>query len=83
MITKVYERIFTDNSQYADYEEIPYFDTLAYTVQEFLYTEKAKNIVCDMRMDNHIKLPDFMTLTVYFVSKSAEDFGRTAIKGSD
>lgn len=79
-MTKVFERIFTDNSQYADYEEIPYLDALAYTVQEFLYTEKAKNIVCDMRMDKHIKLPDFMTLTVYFVSKSVEDFGRTAIK---
>lgn len=41
-MSKVYHRYFTDNSKYGE-RKTPYLDSLAYTVQEFLYTDgKAK-----------------------------------------
>lgn len=41
-MSKTYLRYFTDNSKYGE-RKTPYLDSLAYTVQEFLYTEgKAK-----------------------------------------
>lgn len=37
-MSKVYYRYFTDNSKYGE-RKTPYLDSLAYTVQEFLYTK--------------------------------------------
>ena len=81
MTLNAFERIFTNNSKYASYETVPYFDSLAYTVQEFLYTDKATDQKHDFRMDRHIKLYDFMTLASFFISSSVEDLGRATIKG--
>lgn len=75
-----FTRIFTNNDGYKDCESYPYMDSLAYTVQEFLYTPKVKDERNDFRMNNHIKLYDFMTLAVYFIDNSDTDFGRTNIK---
>ena len=81
MTLNAFERIFTDNSEYANYKTVPYFDSLAYTVQEFLYTDKATDHNHDFRMDRHIKVYDFMTLVSFFIRTSVEDLGRATIKG--
>ena len=81
MTLNAFEHIFTDNSEYANYKTVPYFDSLAYTVQEFLYTDKATDHNHDFRMDSHIKLYDFMTLASYFITSSVSDLGRATIKG--
>ncbi len=36
-MSKVYHRYFTDNNKYGE-RKTPYLDSLAYVVQEFLYT---------------------------------------------
>lgn len=76
-----FERIFTNNCEYEDYKGIPYMDSLAYTVQEFLYTDKARNQEQDYRMDGHIKLFDFMTVIDFFIKSLDTGLGRASIKG--
>ena len=75
-----FKRIFTDNNEYESYEGILFFNSLAYTVQEFLYTSKAKDENNDFQMDKHIKLYDFMNVTASFIKAIMTDFGRTTIK---
>lgn len=75
-----FKRIFTDNNEYESYEGILFFNSLAYTVQEFLYTSKAKDENNDFQMDKHIKLYDFMNATASFIKAIMTDFGRTTIK---
>ena len=75
-----FTRIFTNNDGYKECESYPYMDSLAYTVQEFLYTPKVKYEGNDFRMNDHIKLYDFITLAVYFIDNSDSDFGRINIK---
>lgn len=74
------KRIFTDNNKYGE-DTIPYLDSLAYTVQEFLYTKgKAKGEKLDCQMDNHIQLYDFMTLVRPFIEATKSDFAKVTIK---
>lgn len=79
-MTSGFKRIFTNNDEYESYESIPLFNSLAYTVQEFLYTSKAKDEEHDFQMDKHIKLYDFMNVTVSFIKAIDTDFGRSTIK---
>lgn len=81
MILRKFQRIFTDNSHYGDFDKISYIDSLAFVTQEFLYSDIVEDEWQDFRMDERIKLYDFMTLVVYFVSSSVEDFGKATIKG--
>ena len=81
MTLNCFQRFFTDNSHYGDYKMIPFMDSLAYTVQEFLYSDKVVDELHDFRMDGRIKLFDFMTLAVYFIGPSVTDFGKATIKG--
>ena len=76
-----FKRIFTDNNEYESYGSISFFDSLAYTVQEFLYTSKAKSEEADYRMDKHVKLYDFMNISAAFIKCLDTNFGRTDIKG--
>ena len=80
-----FKRIFRNNSDYKDYKALPYMHSLALTLQEFLYTDKAfpkegdydydKNF--DFYMPNHINLYDLMTLVAHFISVSWSDFGKS------
>ena len=81
MTLKGFERIFTNNCKYDNYEDIPYIDSLAYMVQEFLYTDKAQDGKQDYRMDGRIKLYDFMTMTDYFLTSLTSGLGRATILG--
>ncbi len=80
-----FKRLFKNNSGYKDYKTLPYMHSLALTLQEFLYTDKAvpkegdydydKNF--DFYMPNHINLYDLMTLVAHFISVSWSDFGKS------
>lgn len=52
-MSKAYHRYFTDNSKYGEIKT-PYLDSLAYTVQEFLYTEgkATQEIIFEERVCN-------------------------------
>lgn len=76
-----FQRIFTDNGHYGIFEKIPYIDSLAYIVQEFLYSDIVEDEWHDFRMDERINLYDFMTIVVYFIDSSFKDFGKATIKG--
>lgn len=80
METTGFKRIFTNNDEYKDYEGVLFIDSLAYTMQEYLYTSKAKGEDHDYRMDKHIKLYDFMNVVVSFVKSLNTDFCRTTLK---
>ncbi len=80
MTYRSFRRVFTNNSKYRSYDKIPYFDSLAHTVEEVLYKRNFKG--CDYcHYLGIIQLFDFMTLVAYFISASSEDFARATIKG--
>ena len=65
-MSKVYFRYFTDNDKYGE-RKTPYLDSLAYTIQEFLYSkDKAKQeiIYKERVFDNY-------TMTTYINLNSA------------
>ena len=75
-----FKRIFINNWRYRDCK-LPYMDSLAYTVQEYLYVNgRAVFGDCNFYMGDEIKLYDFMTLTYYFIHISKAEFGRTELK---
>lgn len=78
---RAFARYFENSSGYKDYKGISYFDSLAYTAQEFLYTKRAEDRYDDYNMINRIKLYDLMTLVAYFIKASTTDFGRATITG--
>lgn len=81
MALRKFQRIFTDNVHYGSFKKIPFIDSLAYTTQEYLYSDKVENEWHDFRMDERIKLYDFMTIVVYFIDSSLNDFGKATIIG--
>ena len=76
-----FERVFTNNGEYENFKAIPFLDSLAYTVQEFLYSDRAKDERQDYRMDTRIKLFDFMTIAYFFIDAVDTGLGRATIKG--
>lgn len=72
-------RYFTNNSKYGDFNLL-HFDSLAFMVQEFLFTEKTKNARVNYCMEGRIKLYDFMSMSVYFISPAYSEFGKASIK---
>ena len=76
-----FSRLFKTNSDYHNFEDVAYIESLAFTVQEFLYTSKAEDDYENYNMDNHIKLFDLMSLTTYFIRASTIDLGKATIKG--
>lgn len=80
MIFHVFNRLFKDNNHYDDYEDLPYLGSLAYVVQEFLYTNISQSRNPYLLLDGRINLYDFMTLAAYFICSSHGDFGKTTIK---
>lgn len=81
MTLRKFQRIFINNGQYRSFDKIPFMESLAYVTQEFLYSEKVEDEWCVFRMDERIKLYDFMTLLVYVIGASVDDFGKATIKG--
>lgn len=81
MTLNAFERVFTNNCMYESYKVVPFMDSLAYTVQEFLYSDRAKDEGQDYRMDGRIKLYDFMSMTSYFIESLETGLGRATIKG--
>lgn len=80
MTYRSFRRVFTNNSMYRSFDKIPYFDSLAHTVEEVLYRRSFNG--CDYCFFlGRIQLFDFMTLVAYFISASSEDFARATIKG--
>lgn len=80
MTYRSFRRVFTNNSKYRSFDKIPYFDSLAHTVEEVLYNRSFKG--CDYcYFLGRIQLFDFMTLVACFISASSEDFARATIKG--
>ena len=90
----IYHRYFTDNNKYRE-RKTPYLDSLAYTVQEFLYTEgKAIQTInygdagggypriktIDCKMDGRIELYDFMTMTLHCINAVASDYAKAELK---
>ena len=80
MTYRSFSRVFTNNSKYRSFDKIPYFDSLAHTVEEVLYKRSFKGCDYCFFLDR-IQLFDFMTLVAYFISASSEDFARATIKG--
>lgn len=76
-----FERAFSNNSHYGQYDKISYIDSLAYTIQEFLYSNKVEDKYFDFRIPEHIKLYDLMSLVVYFIGPSVDEFGKSTIIG--
>ena len=76
-----FKRYFKNNNEYPDFKDIIGMGSLAYTVQEFLYSEKAKNEYGEFYMDRHIKLYDLMNMVIPFIKASQSDFGLATIKG--
>ena len=76
-----FSRLFKTNSDYHNFEDVACIESLAFTVQEFLYTSKAEDDYENYNMDNHIKLFDLMSLTTYFIRASTIDLGKATIKG--
>lgn len=76
----VYTRLFIDNSHYEKFENLPYLDSLAYVVQEYLYTDISEKHCFNLLMDGRIRFCDFMTMAVYFIGASAHDLGKATIK---
>lgn len=75
-----FKRIFTNNYKYGE-DTIPYMDSLAYTVLEFLYTKgMAKGERLDCLMENHIRIYNFMTVAHYFIETLKSDFAKITIK---
>ena len=81
IMLRAYVRYFENSDGYKDFKDIAYFDSLAFTAQEFLYTKRAEDNYENYNMINHIKLYDLMTLVVYFIKASTTDFGRATITG--
>lgn len=84
MALQSFERIFKSYSisEFAKYKR-PYFDSLAITVQEYLYTDGAasdEDEYFDCQMDRHITLYDLMTLTDFFISASVTELGKAKMK---
>lgn len=93
-MSKVYHRYFTNNDKYGE-RKTPYLDSLAYTIQEFLYTEgKAIQTInfgdagggypristIDCKMDGRIQLYDFMTMTLHCINAVASDYATAELK---
>lgn len=79
MSYRFFKRIFTNNNNYGD-DTIPYMDSLAYTVKEFLYEEGfAVNKLFDCQMDGHIFLYDFMSIVHFFIEATNTEFARITI----
>lgn len=76
-----FKRYFKNNNEYQDFKEVVFMDSLAYTVQEYLYTDKAKNEDENYNMSLRIKLYDFMNIVIPFIKASQSDFGIATIKG--
>ena len=81
MALQGFKRIFVDNSKYKDYDAIPFMGSLAYMVQELLYSDKVENDHYSYRLDGRIKLYDFMTMVAYFIFAAVDDLGKSTIKG--
>ncbi len=80
MSLRTFVRQFTDNNSYGTYNKALYVDSLAYTVQETIFSDKFMGNACHYSMDGHIKLYDFMTLAIYFIEASISEFGKSTIK---
>ena len=73
-------RYFKNNNEYKDFKDLLFIDSLAYTVQEFLYSNKAIDEKTDFSLDERIRLYDFMSLVVVFISNSFTDLAKCNIK---
>lgn len=80
MVIRGFKRLFDDNAHYGQYAKIPFLDSLAYVVQEYLYTDISEDEDPFLMMDGRIRLYDFMTMSAYFISASANDLGKATIK---
>lgn len=77
---KTYPRVFTSADGFGTYREIPYIDSLAKIVKEFLYTCKDENRHQGYCLDGIINLYDFMSLEIPVVKSLSLNFGKDAIK---
>lgn len=80
---QTFERLFSNNTQFEAFERIPFLDSLAYTIQEYLYSEKAddddREDDLDFRLDSRIRMFDFMTLAAHFISAADTDLWKATI----
>ncbi len=80
---QTFERLFFNNTQFETFERIPFLDSLAYTIQEYLYSEKAddddREDDLDFRLDSRIRTFDFMTLAAHFISAADTDLWKATI----
>lgn len=78
MRTIAFKRIFTDNNHYSGYKRELFMDSLAYVVQEFLYTRRDQNDY--MWGLFGIPLYDFMSLIAIIIPESHKELGKATIK---
>ncbi len=85
MTVSAFTRLFNNDFQYGTFEDVAFMDSLAYTVQEYLYSDKADDTQCggdfDFRLDSVIKLFDFMSFQVYFIKALSSELWRSTISG--
>lgn len=81
MTPQCFKRHFQSNTDFQNTETFAYMDSLAYTVQEFFYTEQAEDDYRNYNMGTHIHLYDLMSVVAYFIGASTDDFGKASIKG--
>lgn len=75
-----YERIFTNNSKYHEYKPLLHVDSLAYMVQEYVYSVREPGESIDLTVDEKVRFCDFMTLTVYIIKASHSELGKVNTK---
>ena len=78
----LFNRFFKNNNEYNNFKRLNYIDSLAYTVQEILYTDEAYDEYFNYNLVSRVQLYDFMSLVVYFIiSASKNEYGKAEISG--
>ena len=78
----LFNRFFKNNNEYKNFKRLNYIDSLAYTVQEILYTDEACDEYFNYNLVSRVQLYDFMSLVVYFIiSASKNEYGKAEISG--
>ena len=78
---RAFIRWFTNNNEYGKFERTPYMDALAHVVEEYVYSDKLDTSWDSFNMVEEIRMFDFMTLVVFFINESYQEFGKTTIRG--
>ena len=76
-----WERFYKSNFEISKDKSAVDIDSIAYVVQEYLFSSKASFDIFDCDMSDRIMFYDFMSLAKYFVNSLGSDFYEATLKG--